>query len=143
MNLARAERLANLSHKHQTYNGGSYFHNHILEVVRNVATKTENVETVIIAFLHDIVEDTDVTLEDLKEAGFSEFVLNGVDTLTKRKGETYYNYISRVIASRNPEYKRVKLADLEVNLANGHTLDNWEILEGKWSSAKKRVVKSL
>lgn len=67
----------------------------------------------IVAVLHDVVEDTAITLADLRDAGFSDAVLVAIDALTKREGETYQAFIER--AARDPIARRVKLADLAEN----------------------------
>jgi (p)ppGpp synthase/HD superfamily hydrolase len=66
------------------------------------------------AILHDVVEDTEWTLEDLRREGFSEALLQAVDCLTHRKQIRYWDYIQRI--SGNPVARQVKLADLEDNL---------------------------
>jgi (p)ppGpp synthase/HD superfamily hydrolase len=68
-----------------------------------------------IAILHDVIEDTDITLEDLRAAGYPEHVVVAVDALTKRpeSGETYPQYIRRV--KQNPLAVQVKIADLRDN----------------------------
>lgn len=63
--------------------------------------------------LHDLVEDTEVTLENLRERGFSEEVVDAVDALTHRDDESYAQYVLRAAAS--PIARRVKIADLEDN----------------------------
>ncbi len=60
-----------------------------------------------------MIEDTDVTFADLREAGMSERVISGIDALTKRRGETYDEYKERVFA--NPDAMKVKLCDLRHN----------------------------
>ena len=71
------------------------------------------------ALLHDVVEDTAVTLQDLREMGYEEDVLALVDLLTRRKpqGESHNAYVERIVQSRNPQALRVKLADLYDNLS--------------------------
>jgi (p)ppGpp synthase/HD superfamily hydrolase len=66
------------------------------------------------AVLHDVVEDTDWTLERLREAGFAEEVVEAVDCLTHREGESYEEFVGRVRA--NPIARQVKVADLEDNM---------------------------
>jgi (p)ppGpp synthase/HD superfamily hydrolase len=68
-----------------------------------------------IAILHDVIEDTDITLADLRAAGYPEHVVAAIDALSKRKesGETYPQYIQRV--KRNPLAVQVKIADLRDN----------------------------
>lgn len=73
-----------------------------------------NEQLSIIAILHDIVEDTNWTLERLREAGFSEYVVWGVDALTRRDQESYHEYIDRLIES--PYVIPIKLADLRHNM---------------------------
>jgi len=67
-----------------------------------------------VAVLHDVVEDTPTTLEDLRNAGFSEEILAALDCVTKRKGESYEAFVER--AAANPIARKVKLADLEDNM---------------------------
>jgi (p)ppGpp synthase/HD superfamily hydrolase len=67
----------------------------------------------IVAVLHDIVEDTDISLNDLRNEGFSEEVVSAVECLTKQDGENYDSYIERI--SFNPLAVKIKLADLEDN----------------------------
>lgn len=66
------------------------------------------------AVLHDVVEDTDWTLERLREEGFSNEVLEAVDCLTRRDGENYQEFVERI--RRNPIARQVKIADLEDNM---------------------------
>jgi hypothetical protein len=67
-----------------------------------------------VAILHDVVEKTPLTLADLREAGYEAQVVDAVDALTKREGETYEELIER--ARANPLTCKVKIADLEDHL---------------------------
>src|SRR5262245_62351908 len=67
----------------------------------------------IVGVLHDVVEDTSVTLDDLRAAGFGEAVLAAVSLVTHDKGEPYADYVVR--CKSNDIARRVKLADLEDN----------------------------
>ena len=71
------------------------------------------------ALLHDVVEDTLVTLEHLREMGYSEAVLDLVNLLTRRKpeGESHNQYIERLVQSGNVQALRVKLADVYDNMS--------------------------
>jgi (p)ppGpp synthase/HD superfamily hydrolase len=75
------------------------------------------------ALLHDVVEDTAVTLQNLRDLGYSEEVLELVDLLTRRKpdGETHNEYIERIVSSRNVKALRVKLADVYDNMSPART----------------------
>lgn len=66
-----------------------------------------------VGILHDVVEDTDVTLSDLKLMGFSETVLDALSLLTHAKGTSYDSYIKAL--ATNEIATRVKLADLTHN----------------------------
>ncbi|GAU84711.1 GTP pyrophosphokinase [Bosea sp. BIWAKO-01] len=69
----------------------------------------------IIAALHDVVEDSDWTLDDLRREGFSDAVVSAVDALTRRDGEEYLPFVRR--AASHPQARFVKQADLLDNLA--------------------------
>lgn len=71
-------------------------------------------EEKICAILHDLVEDTDYTLDDLKSEGFSEEIIATLSCLTKRKNEDYFDFINRV--KENKIAINVKLADLKDNM---------------------------
>lgn len=75
----------------------------------------ESEEQMITAVLHDVVEDSDVTLDDLAQAGFSTRVLQALELLTHDKGEMLYlDYVAAVAS--NPLARAVKLADLRHNM---------------------------
>lgn len=76
-------------------------------------TKTRSNTKQIIGILHDVVEDSDWTLDDLRAAGFSERIVRGVDSVTKRPGEEYLEFIER--CSHNGDGIDVKINDLEHN----------------------------
>lgn len=67
-------------------------------------------------FLHDVVEDTTYTLEDLRAQGIEEDVLTAVDLLTHRDGISYEDYVKHIVASGNETAIHVKLNDLRQNL---------------------------
>ena len=73
----------------------------------------ENTEDRIVAVLHDVVEDTDWTLERLRKEGFPQGVIDAIDSVTWRKYEDFEDFILR--AAQNPIGRRVKLADLRDN----------------------------
>ena len=66
-----------------------------------------------VAWLHDVVEDTSMTLNRLRELGFGEEVVGAVDAMTRRDQEAADDYYARVAA--NPIAVEVKLADLDDN----------------------------
>lgn len=102
--------LAIACHLGRTDKGGRPYLLHPLRVMSRLETEAEWCA----ALLHDVVEDGPVTLEDLRERGFSPEVVAAVDGLTRRKGEAYEAYVER--AGGIPIARRVKLADLADNL---------------------------
>jgi (p)ppGpp synthase/HD superfamily hydrolase len=68
----------------------------------------------IVAVLHDVVEDTSVTVDELRRQGFPDEVLDALSGVTKREGEGYQDFARR--AGANPIARRVKIADLEDNM---------------------------
>ena len=107
--LDRAIELAKQHHEGQTDKAGKPYIEHPLRVMNQVESEEEK----IVAVLHDIVEDTDISLDDLRSEGFSEEVVSAVECLTKQDGENYDSYIERI--SFNPLAVKIKLADLEDN----------------------------
>ena len=86
---------------------------YILHVIRVVA-RLFDPPAQMAAALHDVVEDTAVTLDELRLMGYSEAVLAAVECVTRRNNETYEQFIERI--APNPLAVRVKLADLEDNM---------------------------
>lgn len=84
---------------------------------RHVADHVVGDEAKAVAWLHDVVEDTDVTLDDLRAAGLSDEVVRGVDAMTHRPGEDYLAFVRR--AAADPLARQVKEADVRHNLDLG------------------------
>ncbi|WP_244638155.1 GTP pyrophosphokinase [Clostridium fungisolvens] len=108
--LEKAICLAVDKHKGQTDKGGMPYILHPIYVM----SKMENEIEKIVAILHDVVEDTDTTFEDLRNMGFSDEIVNVLDCLTRRESEDYFDYIDRI--KTKPLAIKVKLADLEHNM---------------------------
>lgn len=127
--LADAIMMASIYHAEQTDKGGNPYILHPLKVMHY--TRSEDQEVMMIAVMHDLVEDTQVTLEDLRMAGFSWRVIEGVDAMTKRKKETKEEYIQRIMKNRDAVI--VKMADLRHNFdirrLKGHTEKDFKRME--------------
>jgi (p)ppGpp synthase/HD superfamily hydrolase len=108
--LGRAVAIASEAHQSQTDKAGAPYILHPLRVMQRMETEAEK----IVAILHDVVEDTDWTIERLRAEAFSEEVLTAINCLTKSDGESYDDFILR--ASSNSLARKVKLADLEDNM---------------------------
>ena len=104
----------------------------------------KTIEEKTVAMMHDLLEDTDITAEDLRKEGFSDEVVAAVVCLTKIEGEDYADYIERIC--QNKLAARVKLADLkdnmDLNRLPGLTPKDFQRLE-KYLRAKTRVEQAL
>jgi len=109
--LGRMLVLATNAHAGQFDRGGNPYILHPLKVMHYLKTTDE--ELMCMALGHDVVEDTGVTFQELREAGMSERVIAGIRSLTKMPGQTYEEYKQGVFA--NVDAMRVKMADLRHN----------------------------
>ena len=105
----KAIKLAFKAHEGQLDRAGLPYILHPL----HVAEQMKDEDTCVIALLHDVIEDTDVTLEDLREYGFTEVQVAGVESMTREDDEDYFEYIRDV--KKNPLAVKVKLEDLKHN----------------------------
>lgn len=105
-----ALELAVEKHKNQTDKAGNPYILHPLHVMENVKSK----DAKIVAILHDIIEDTDVTEDYLLKTGLSKHIVDAVVALTRSEDMDYQEYIKDL--STNPLAKEVKIADLEHNM---------------------------
>ena len=79
----------------------------------HLAEQMKDEETTIVALLHDVVEDSDRTVDDLRKMGFSEAVLEAITRMTHDPAVPYMDYVAQI--KTNPIAKAVKLADLRHN----------------------------
>lgn len=101
--------IAKKAHKGQYDKAGVDYIEHPLFVASLVDTQEEKA----VALLHDVLEDSPYTAEELILAGLPETVVSAVQILTKKKGQDYQQYLEHV--KSNPIARRVKLADLKHN----------------------------
>ncbi|HET0955135.1 TPA: GTP pyrophosphokinase [Streptococcus pneumoniae] len=115
--VIKAHEVAKKAHFGQIDRAGIDYIKHPEIVASFVATDEEKA----VAYLHDVIEDTSLTLLDLKKEGFSKNIKEGfskniieaVDILTKKKGQDYQSYLNLV--KKNELARVVKLADLRHN----------------------------
>lgn len=108
--LERAIAIAATAHVGQVDKAGQPYILHPLRVMLRLDSPHERMAAV----LHDVVEDTSVTLDQLVAEGFPAEVLSAIDALTKRSNETRLQAARR--AAVNPLARRVKLADNAENM---------------------------
>lgn len=91
-------------------------------------------------FLHDIVEDTDLTFDDLTAAGIPSGVVNALRLLTHDKSVPYYDYVQQIIDSGNPIALQVKYNDLRHNFARGKAYPDLQAKHGKALEMVKAAI---
>lgn len=79
----------------------------------HLAEQMKDEKTTVVALLHDVIEDTEYTLEDLEEKGFGKDILEAISLMTHNDGSKYMDYVARI--KGNPIARTVKLADLNHN----------------------------
>ena len=115
----KALRMCFDAHKEQEDKSGLPYVFHPFHLAEQMQDET----TTIVALLHDVVEDTDYTLEELKKEGFGDVVIDALALLTHDDDTPYMDYVARI--KENPVAKAVKLADLAHNsdLSRMDTID--------------------
>lgn len=106
----KAYELASEHHSGQVDKLGVPYLHHVVSVANSVSS----VEDKVVALLHDILEDTTCTREQLIENGIPPYLVESIEALTRKGGESYKDFIRRV--SLDERATRVKLADLKDNL---------------------------
>ncbi len=112
MTMSQAEKaleLATKAHFGQKDKAGKDYILHPITVASFMDTDEEKA----VAYLHDVVEDTSVSLEDLSKI-FSSTIVEAVDAITKRENEKYEEYLKRV--STNKIARKVKVSDMLHNM---------------------------
>ena len=101
--------IARKAHEGQLDKAGVDYIEHPIYVASQVDTEEEKA----VALLHDVIEDSLVSAEELLQAGLPETVVTAVQVLTKKKEQDYQTYLETV--KKNPLVRVVKLADLKHN----------------------------
>lgn len=108
--LELAIKVATEAHAAQVDKGGKPYINH----PQAVAASLTNTEYKIVAYLHDVCEDTSITFADLKDMGFTYRIVNSIRLLTKTDELTYEEYLRRL--RMDSCARAVKMADLKHNM---------------------------
>ena len=108
--LSKAIEIATNAHKDQIDKGGAPYILHPTAV----AAEVETTEQKIVAYLHDVIEDTDITAEDLLAAGLPNDIVDAIKVLTKKNGVPYMGYLQAV--KKNELARVVKISDIKHNM---------------------------
>lgn len=119
----KAMRIAYEAHKDQYDKGGVPYIFHPY----HLAEQLEEEYDICVALLHDVVEDTDISLDDIAKESFPKEVVEAVGLLTRDKEENYLDYVRKI--KTNPIAKKVKLLDL------AHNSEPTRLINGKEKSA--------
>ena len=134
--LHKAITIACEAHQGQfSINGEPY----ILHPLR-LLIKAKSNEERIIAILHDVIEKTNISLADLKNKGFDQNIISSIDSLSRRGGESYVDYIGRLMQNRISV--KIKLLDLADNIKmHSENNDNgiYDVKINQYKNALKQI----
>lgn len=108
--LERAVEIAARAHAGQVDKAGEPYILHPLRVMLSVSGELERV----VAVLHDVVEDSSITFEQLLDQGIPRYAVEALEALTKRPGESRLEAVERTVC--NPVAREVKIADVTDNM---------------------------
>ena len=109
--VKRAYRFALKAHEGQLDKGGKPYIDHVMYVASKFIDSSE---LRIVAMLHDVVEDTKYSIEDIESEGFDKYIIDALRVITKLDDMDYMDYIERI--SFNELASRVKIEDLKHNM---------------------------
>ncbi|MHB2027034.1 MAG: HD domain-containing protein [Elusimicrobiota bacterium] len=133
------------AHRGQKDLGGKPYWKHPVRVMALLG-RSASIAEKHAALLHDVIEDTKTTFDDLKKAGFRPDVLAAVKLLTRVAALTYKRYIKRLIDSGNTAAMRVKLADLTDNMSRNRIIPDAQRhlrLLSRHQEAEKQIGRRL
>ena len=128
-----ALKLCFEAHKEQVDKSGMPYVFHPFHLAEQMNTE----ETTIVALLHDLVEDTDYTIEALVDMGFDKSITDAIALMTHADNVAYMDYVRAI--KDNPIAKTVKLADLKHN----SDLTRLEIVDEKALSRREKYLKAI
>jgi hypothetical protein len=132
--IEKALQIAATAHEGQKDKEGLPYILHPLRVMLSV----EGEEAQIVALFHDVLEDTPVTADELRWAGFSESIVTAVLCVTHRQDEPYADYVVR--CKGNTVARQVKLADLEDNSRLSRTILRPQRLQDDLARIRRYVL---
>lgn len=132
-NTKRAMKLCFEAHKEQVDKSGMPYVFHPF----HLAEQMHDEKTTIVALLHDVIEDTDYTFEDLRVAGFDNEIIEALKLMTHDDSVPYMEYVTAI--KSNPIASAVKLADLEHN----SDLSRLDVIDEKALKRKEKYATAI
>ena len=129
----QALKLCFEAHKDQVDKSGLPYVFHPFHLAEQMTSE----ETVTVALLHDVVEDTDYTISDLADMGFPPVITDALMLLTHDEAVPYLDYVAKI--KENPVAKAVKLADLRHN----SDLSRLDSIDEKALERKQKYIKAI
>ena len=134
--LHKAITIACDAHQGQSSINGEPYILHPLRLL----IKAKSNEEKIIAVLHDVIEKSNISLADLKNKGFDQNIISSIESLSRRRGESYVDYIARLM--KNNISVKIKLLDLADNIKiHSENNDNgiYDAKINKYKNALKQI----
>ena len=129
----KALKLCFEAHKEQVDKSGMPYVFHPFHLAEQMQTE----ETTVVALLHDLVEDTDYTIDDLTSMGFGKNITDAIALMTHADNVAYMDYVRKI--KNNPIAKAVKLADLKHN----SDLTRLDVVDEKALQRKEKYQKAI
>lgn len=129
----KALKLCFEAHKEQTDKSGMPYVFHPFHLAEQMTDEA----TTVVALLHDVVEDTDTTFEDLEKQGFDEEIISALKLLTHNDDTPYMDYVAEI--KSNKIATAVKLADLRHN----SDLTRLDVVDEKALKRKEKYEKAI
>lgn len=129
----KAMKLCFQAHKDQTDKSGIPYVFHPIHLAEQMIDE----DTTVVALLHDVVEDTEYTIEDLSAMGFNNLVLDAIKLLTHTDSIPYMDYVAKI--KTNPIAKAVKLADL----AHNSDITRMDVVDEKAIARVEKYAKAI
>ena len=129
--------------KYDNDKGGYPYMLHLLYVYNHVDTMDQKV----VALLHDVIEDKNVSSDDLLDIGFSKDTISDIETLSREKGSDYTKYIDNIVENGSYDALCVKLADLKNNMDMSRikdpTIKDYERVEKRYNPSYEKILNKL
>lgn len=129
----KALKLCFEAHKEQVDKSGMPYVFHPFHLAEQMTDET----TTVVALLHDVVEDTELTFDDLEKQGFGEEIISVLKLLTHNDDTPYMDYVAKI--KNNKIATAVKLADLRHN----SDLTRLDVVDEKALKRKEKYEKAI
>tara|TARA_Y100000310_G_C20626766_1_gene786367 strand:+ start:821 stop:1270 length:450 start_codon:yes stop_codon:yes gene_type:complete len=145
MNLQNTVEFIKKAHAGQVDKRGEPYYLHPIAVMNKLPSGDMGASTgmKMAALLHDVLEDTKYTAEDLEHIGFSEYTIKLVRIVSRNKSETYFDYIQSIVDSNFIGAVLIKKADLEHNLDPRRSFLGGDSLKKRYEKALEMINASL